>query len=944
MERILQQIVPNQRFRGKDAAGSGAYGASRKRKINGKWVSVPGAHKGIDIITYVGQNIMSPIDGVITHVGRAYSDDNRFHSIHIKGTGCADGVNIKLLYVNPRVVVGQTVSAGNIIATAENLFVKYKGITNHAHLEVRFHNVIQNPTNLFGDVCNDEQSQEINEVVVETTVVEKASQFEVTSDMSVKQLLSTDRFSNIKVSKDKFLQFTYKGKTNHRRIYEALSVKQRKQQSNRTEYIPTFDYKTVAGTILYINQNWILLDNLVQSNITITQGNSAQYFAPILRYLTNDPGFVPAIYNRGIDGKQIYPQLNVWLWSRSLYLQGFPGWINITNDVVSLTTNVSIEAGGNFSLTLPAKISDSLTLTTTDGVINLGSVVKERMYTDKEQNISSEFQQPLYHYQQLINQSDLLLISFEKLDIDDEQELPSNKWYDMIAMVDVITKTGMSATNEVSISVRGRDLIKVLTDDNSYFNPYSIGHSNSIYGGKLSERYLQGEFKTLSAIIPRTIQQQVEFVTNRIASIGYVPSDVFTQWENKTEVTTSDLLKSTKKTNGIWQIIKVFIDDNIRHLKIIDDSIVNPQGNLLQLLQKIAQRPFVEFFADTYGDKYYLNFRQPPVTQDAILSMVNQIDADDVGDFARYQSDNDITVGTATSEQKNKYLQAQQAEKKSQNKKTGQSEIILPENQGILIPSSGIQIDEVVVHASMKFPKIININADDVLNEDLQFNNEAYAWYKITQKGDFAGNTVSLGHVPSLYFDEYAQIFGNKLLEVTSNYSNQYFFDNKNKNRQTDLYAEQAAQLLSFLVESNIYLPFTREGSITINGDRRIKIGHWIYYRPTKEIFYVKAVSNNIIISGNNIERTTTLTVERGMVKRYLRPIPVKINIDGVEKDVDVSYFNIVDIDNLKEGIYDTITKGKVSKKFDYKSNMQLNSDVLQFFLRKMQFSYVKKS
>jgi len=943
MKPILHDIVPNQRFRGKDAAGSGAFGASRKRKINGKWVSVPGAHKGIDIVTYTGQDIRSPIPGTIIHVGKAYSDDNRYDSIIIKGMGCAKGVTVKILYAKPNVVVGQTIAVGNVIGTAENLYKKYKGITNHVHLEVRFNNIIQNPTNLFQAACDDEnEKSSIDDVKVIQSTAEKTTPYQVSQSISVDELLKTDRFRNVVVKKQQFLQFTYKNKTNHRRIYDALSNKQRKQQSDKIEYDSEFDYKIAVGTVVYIKQEWISLENLVQSNITITKSNSIQYFAPILRHLTNDPGFVPAIYNRGVDAKQIYPQLNIWLWSRALHLQGFPGWINITNDIVSATTNISLDAGGNFSITLPAKISDSTVIQTDNGVVNLGSVNKSKVYSDGE-NVSSEYTQPLFYYQQLIHQNDLLLISFEELDIDnDSSQIPSNKWYDMIAMVDVVGKDITAATNESSISIRGRDLIKVLTDDNSYFNPYSIGHSQSIYGGKLSDRMLNGEFKLLSAVIPRTIQQQVEFITNRIASIGYIPDEVFSQWNNKTQVVTSDLIKSTKRTNGIWQIIKVFVDDNVRQLRIIDDSIMNPKGNILQLFQKIAQRPFVEFFADTYGDKYYLNFRQPPVTQDAVMAMINQIDADDMGDFSQYKS-TQSTVGTATATQKNKYKQTQQSQQKTQSKKTGKSDIIVTDD-GLLIPKQGIELDEVVIKSSANFPRIININSDDVIREDLQFSNEAYAWYKITDKGNFAGNTVSLGHVPSLYFDEYAQIFGNKLLEVTSNYSNQYFFNNKNQNKQIDLYAEQAAQLLSYIVESNIYLPFTREGTITVNGDRRIKIGHWIYYRPTKEVFYVKSVSNNITISNNNIERTTTLTVERGMVKRYIREIPVKIKIKGVEKNISVSYFNIVNIDNLKQGVYDTITKGKVSNKFNYKSNMQLNSDVLQFFIRKMQFSYGKKS
>jgi peptidoglycan LD-endopeptidase LytH len=42
----------------------------------------------------------------------------------------------RVLYVDPRVAVGDTVALGRPIGTAHSLQVRYPGITNHIHLEI----------------------------------------------------------------------------------------------------------------------------------------------------------------------------------------------------------------------------------------------------------------------------------------------------------------------------------------------------------------------------------------------------------------------------------------------------------------------------------------------------------------------------------------------------------------------------------------------------------------------------------------------------------------------------------------------------------------------------------------------------------------------------------------------------------------------------------------
>ena len=208
------------------------------------------------------------------------------------------------------------------------------------------------------------------------------------------------------------------------------------------------------------------------------------------------------------------------------------------------------------------------------------------------------------------------------------------------------------------------------------------------------------------------------------------------------------------------------------------------------------------------------------------------------------------------------------------------------------------ELDEVVVTAS-KYPRIININEDDVISESLRMSSRGYAWYQVEQRGNFAGANQSLGHVPALYFDAIAQVIGNRRLSTVSNYSNYKYFESKNTESDKDLFAEQAAQELAYLVESNIHLPFTREGQITINGDRRIKVGNYIYHRPTDEVFYVTQVSNEIQISTSSIDRKTVIDVERGMKRKFIKDKRVDIiNEDGNQEQIEVKSIIIGNINN----------------------------------------------
>lgn len=110
-----------------DAFGAGHFGAPRSSRT----------HAGVDYATKVGQDVYSPIAGKIIRKSYPYSSDLRFEGVVIKGEGALAHVEVKLWYFKPLdSKVGARVLKGEKIGVAQNLNIKYKGITNHVHMNL----------------------------------------------------------------------------------------------------------------------------------------------------------------------------------------------------------------------------------------------------------------------------------------------------------------------------------------------------------------------------------------------------------------------------------------------------------------------------------------------------------------------------------------------------------------------------------------------------------------------------------------------------------------------------------------------------------------------------------------------------------------------------------------------------------------------------------------
>jgi hypothetical protein len=177
------------------------------------------------------------------------------------------------------------------------------------------------------------------------------------------------------------------------------------------------------------------------------------------------------------------------------------------------------------------------------------------------------------------------------------------------------------------------------------------------------------------------------------------------------------------------------------------------------------------------------------------------------------------------------------------------------------------------------------IQENQVISDDLNwYNGPIYSWYQIIPSGSFLGEQNQIfAHVTAVFFEEYAEVWGSKPLSVVNNYLNFV------KNDDGPIMYEKAMEDLRYMVESNMYLPFTREGTITLRGRPDIKKCMRISYYPTREVFYVDAVSHRLVVTDTGTEYVTTLKVSRGMDYRHsLAP----------KSKWDNSYFNLVLFDD----------------------------------------------
>jgi hypothetical protein len=664
------------------------------------------------------------------------------------------------------------------------------------------------------------------------------------------------------------------------------------------------------GTVLVIEKGKAPLDvvALIGENIFLEQNDIDGFWSKNYKAIHNNEGNVRTDKTFEEDYVKL-KNYNISVW---VYIRALDEIKDVTDFIFSASTNSNM-SGGGFNLSL-----DSF-----GGFKNVhdqkGEYLCHYNYADGD-----KFNIP--YFLKYLQQKDVVFIKFETLEMEGNSriskkdsnftvqpsELPSMGYdkdtetfdkprvYDMIGLVEDVHESYSSGSGDVTVTVTGKDLLGLLSDDASYFYPLMFVEDSDLLmfdsnddSRWFKRTFIKGNFENLFVFKFRKIRESIGFVINQLSNLGVVPNELFRHYNEANNETEKDQVSirdrrskivringdnvdrdsegkevvpyiKWSEVNGIWQIIDIAVDNSIDNRLQASDLLVKGEGTLASFMNDICQKPFVEFFGDTYGDKYVFVAREQPFTGKAITDYINKYN-------------------------------------------------------------------------------LIEIHSHEVESQNLMWETEYYTWYQIQPNNNFLGfdSVTALGYLPIVYFPQMAENFGNHRYMISDSYINERALSGDQKNDAVaDKFREAIIRDLKYVIDCNDYLPFTRKGSITIEGDRRIKKGTFIYYKPTNEIFYVEGVSQKFSASMRGIDRTTTLNVSRGMIKDY---VIWKDNF----KENDISYFNVVDTNKIYETLVNVIDteseEDKESTKFKNqqltaKVNYGINQEVFDFFFKRKQF------
>ena len=110
-----------------DGYGDGYFGASRDGGSRD--------HEGVDYTGAPGHQVKAPMSGYVTKIGQAYDDGPALRYVEISNPALS--FQARVFYIDPQVRVGDSVALGDVIGKVANLNRRYRGITNHVHLEIK---------------------------------------------------------------------------------------------------------------------------------------------------------------------------------------------------------------------------------------------------------------------------------------------------------------------------------------------------------------------------------------------------------------------------------------------------------------------------------------------------------------------------------------------------------------------------------------------------------------------------------------------------------------------------------------------------------------------------------------------------------------------------------------------------------------------------------------
>lgn len=790
--------------------------------------------------------------------------------------------------------------------------------------------------------------------------------------------------------------------SNKERIFSLYNTREDKENSEKQPK----DLLIKFGTSLIIPVTDIESPAMLTQGIEVVSNDIPAFKAQKIRELEADPAYLKSskkLFSHPEFGtiEHSSPSVTVWCWCKSLsnttdaksnenILDSMEGQIiDLTPFVQKVKTSVT-KNGGNFSIELPP-LTGSLVEEEIDGkrqskwvldrdhVLSYKYGAKINGYVDEVISYSSLFTRTLegslelstFFFSNIIRENDVIFIRFETLELEAEQRYfdaqsfiidksnISGRIYDMIGLVDTNAQGLQTESTNVSISIAGRDLIKLFLDDGTYF--YNLENVTGQYriAGKATQknelmgRLLDGSLYFLSLYQNNSVEDVMKFVIQQLSTISVVPDSLFFSYgeERNTRFETDGSTRKNIQGKKEAEERKLSLQRRIKYFKQLYDFVREIKTkNVHQLNGKkiVGWFPFTQNdggklgsnelppFLKRENDLYRTSSKPFNPTVDTVLyEEINQINEVIELEDSKPLTDNENTEILAAG--------IWQIVKLVIDKNVSKRRIVdssMSSANGPLINFLRKVCQEPFVefysdtygdmfHLIARKPPydkrsivdeiqefIVDIESHNISSHQLQNDTTAYSWYTFKPQNIFTGggSVLPTAYVPALFFEEYANIWGSRPYEMIHNYNPYYSYVTEDGIPDVSRFEMQAFEDLKYLVEIHAHLPFTRRGSIILSHtDRRIKKGSFIRNIATREIFYVDAVSHNYSISESDITTTTALEVSRGMVEDFI----YGKKVGDLE---NVSYFNIINTNinvNLKkfEDNVTVVTKTRQVKK-----------------------------
>lgn len=363
---------------------------------------------------------------------------------------------------------------------------------------------------------------------------------------------------------------------NRKLIFSQMSLNQQAQyakslnQKTITQNDLKSDMVLPCPCVLKIEAELVTYELAIsQTNFQVNLEDSYAFANKYIQSIIQNEGY---IIDRST--KKMAPNCSVYGWFKSLYYAGNlentndfyrsdnNKFIDISKFVISLTTNVS-SSGGVFSITLPIinSIQDLINVETKIQENNKRLSYIDRVAAKKD---LFDFENSFFHkggmismehnyFNWLIQSNDLLFLSFEGLEMEKKS---GSKVFDMIGLVENVSVM-QNANAQGNVTITGKDLMKLITDDSSLFfntstvwgdsqifvNTESMGKQGDIrdadmkggtYNNPINRlRRSSNQIDIFVSPINRPLDFILKGVISQLANIEVVPDYVFEDWGDR---------------------------------------------------------------------------------------------------------------------------------------------------------------------------------------------------------------------------------------------------------------------------------------------------------------------------------------------------------------------------------------------------------------------------